>query len=195
MYKSIIDFDADGKAVVGTDWPVLAELYQNNCTMPHISRILYRLKDENTETPVLATVVFFNDGSKIVVKNSKHDAIHLEDKTLSNGTVIKIPTKQSLEVALMYALVKRMYTQFDEKGSATESCFGYFINHISKLSTIENVSEAEAKIAKANAKKAYEEAKKNAKPKKKRYSIHETLERVNMILDMYAKDKTDTEQK
>ena len=88
-----------------------------------------------------------------------------------------------------------MFTQFDEKGSATDSCFGYFINHIDTLSTIENVSEAEAKIAKANAKKAYEEAKKNAKPKKKRYSIHETLERVNMILDTYMKDKTETEQK
>lgn len=162
------------------------EFEENNCTFPHIARIIYRTKDENTSTPILTTVVFFVDGSKVVVKNSKHDSIVLEDKKLSDGSTIKVPTAQSMEVALLYAVVKRMFSTFDINGKTDKCCFGNFIKNVTKLASIENVSEAEAKIDKARAKKAYNEMKANAKPKKRRYSIHETLEKMNEVLDKIA---------
>lgn len=159
------------------------EFEENNCTFPHLQRIIYRTSDENTPNPILTTIVFFADGSKIVVKNSKHDSIALEDKTLSDGSIIKVPTAQSKEVAVLYAIVKRMFSNFDVNGKLKKCIFNKFIKNIDAFSEIENVSEAEAKIDKARAKKAYNEAKANAKPKKRRYSIHETLEKMNEVLD------------
>lgn len=65
------------------------------------------------EKPILASKVFFDDGSWTVVKNSGDDTVDVEEKTLSNGKTVKVATDASKERAIAYAVVKRVFGRVD----------------------------------------------------------------------------------
>jgi hypothetical protein len=183
---------------------VLRELKQNNTVFPDIKRIIYnigkksyRKLDENGKSvrdadgklvmsepiDVLATVVYFVDETKITVINSVADGVKFEDHTLSNGSTVKVASRESKEMGLVYAIVKRLLTKYDKDGKPLDSATGRILNDYVKKSYDCVVENAELKIARAKSKAEHEAKLNTAKPKKKRYSIAETLARVNEMLD------------
>jgi len=172
----------------------LDELKENNCTMPDIDRVIYNLKtwewktDENgqkvkadLENPVLATVVYFIDETKVTVKNSLHDKVDVIETKLSDGNVVKTADRESKERGLIYAVLKRMVSKPDENGVLIDSGLSRILREMVDNAYDTQVEEAEAKIKKAAQQAKHKEL--TSKPKKVRYSIHDTLERINKLLD------------
>jgi len=58
--------------------------------------------------PILTTTVYFADGTRVTVKNSKHDKIRLTTRKLADGTETKVADACSLESGIVYAIVKRV---------------------------------------------------------------------------------------
>lgn len=140
---------------------------------------------EMTEEPVdiLATVVYFADDTKISVVNSVADGVKFENHVLSDGSTVKTASRESKEMGLVYAIVKRLMTKYDENGKPLNSATGRILGDYIKKSYDNVIERAEVKIAKAKSKAEHEAKLNTAKPKKKRYSIAETLERINDMLD------------
>lgn len=181
----------------------LKELAQNNTAFPDIKRVIYnigkksyRKLDENGKSirdekgklvmsepvDVLATVVYFADDTKISVVNSVADGLRFEDHTLSNGSTVKVASRESKEMGLVYAIVKRLLTKYDKDGKPHDSATGRILNDHVKGSYDCVIEKAELKIARAKS-KAEHEAKLNTAKPKKRYSIKGTLARINEMLD------------
>lgn len=182
---------------------VIKELKQNNTAFPDIKRVIYnigkksyRKLDENGKSirdekgkfvmsepvDVLATVVYFADDTKISVVNSVADGLRFEDHTLSNGSTVKVASRESKEMGLVYAIVKRLLTKYDKDGKPLDSATGRILNDYVKKSYDSIIEQAELKIARAKS-KAEHEAKLNTAKPKKRYSIKDTLARINEMLD------------
>lgn len=143
-------------------------------------------KDENGKKipvqiePILATIVYFDDNTKTVVQNSKNDKVVLEDVKLSDGTTIKTASDQSKELAVVYAIVKRLFGKIDKYGNVIDTGLSRRLTEIVSNGYDTTVAAAESDIAETARKTAAKAAK---KPAKKHYSIAETLARFNAILD------------
>ena len=182
---------------------VLAEIYENNCYMPKISRVIYnlgkkaypsidkngkRLKDENGKVimaepvDILATIVYFDDNTKVSVVNSVLDGVTFEDVKLSDGSTVKAASEASKEMGLVYAIVKRLASSPDENGEFKNSGFGRKLRDEVAMAYDSVIERAELKIARAKSKAEHDAKLNTAKPKQK-YSIKETLARINEMLD------------
>jgi hypothetical protein len=139
---------------------------------------------------VLATVVYFADETKISVVNSAADGVRFEDHVLSDGSTIKTASRESKEMGLVYAIVKRLMTKYDADGKPLNSATGRILNDYVKGSYDSVIERAEIKITKAKSKAEHVAKLNSAKPKKKRYSIAETLERINDMLDNVSDTKS-----
>lgn len=130
--------------------------------------------------PVLATIVYFTDGTKVVVTNSETDKVDLVDVKMADGTVVKTASSQAKERALIYALVKRLYGTPDILGNIENVGLARRLNDMVQNGYDTRVEDAKNRIAEAARKAA---AAKAQKPAKKRYSLSETLARINALLD------------
>lgn len=130
--------------------------------------------------PVLATIVYFNDGTKVVVTNSATDKVDLVDVKLADGTVVKTASSQAKERALIYALVKRLYGTPDDLGNIENVGLARRLNDLVQNGYDTRLEDAKNRIAEAARKAA---AAKAQKPAKKRYSLSETLARINALID------------
>lgn len=130
--------------------------------------------------PVLATIVYFTDGTKVVVTNSATDKVDLVDVALSDGTVVKTASSQAKERALIYALVKRLYGTPDVLGNIENVGLARRLNDMVQNGYDTRLEDAKNRIAEAARKAA---AAKAQKPAKKRYSLSETLARINALID------------
>ena len=143
----------------------LKSMCRNNTFCPNIQRVIYNLdkrrgeKSHRTEY-TLATTVFFVDGTKTTVKNSVHDKVDvkIEKIKLSDGseTEVETATRESREVGLVYAIVKRLIGEPNEKGEVS----GHYCTFLSKTvekafnQPVENAKiKAEEKIRKERVKK------------------------------------------
>lgn len=114
------------------------------------------------EKPILASKVFFDDGSWTVVKNSGDDTVDVKEKKLSNGKTVKVATDASKERAIAYAVVKRVFGHVDPVTKKVKGAnLGRRFKKVIAASIDQNVGNAEEKIKKAEAKSAQQ-----AKPKK-----------------------------
>lgn len=207
-YQNDCDYD---KNVLDIDDELYADVVDsinfNGTYIPGIDRVIYnigkksypkldengkRVKDPVTkkvvmEAPidVLTTIVYFEDNSKIVVTNSQFDGVTFEDVTLSDGSTVKTATESSKEMGLVYALAKRLVSCYDERGNMVSNGFGRRLREEVALAHDSVVEEAELKIARAKSKAEHEAKMNTGKPKKKRYSIAETLERMNNVLSKF----------
>lgn len=130
--------------------------------------------------PVLATIVYFNDGTKVVVTNSETDKVDLVDVKMADGTVVKTASNQAKERAVIYAIIKRLYGTPDKLGTIENVGLARRLNDIVQNGYDTRLQDAKNRIAEAARKAA---AAKAQKPAKKRYSIAETLARINTLLD------------
>lgn len=186
--------DADTDEFLGFDFnedlgdSVIKSLVRNNAFMPNIDRVVYNTKADvkEGELPTLATVVYFKDGTKVTVKNSDKDTIALVDETieLSDGskTTVKTASRESREIGLIYALVKRMLCEFDEDGKVEGTGFAGFLKKtVDKAyrQDVENTKvRAEKKLAKDKAKKLAKDNTKEENPaaaKPRKVSLRDTV--------------------
>jgi len=177
----VVGFDMDD----GLGDCVVRSLIRNNAFCPNIDRVVYNtkvdelvakkgpdgnpLKDEDgrvvkelvpLENPVLVTVAYFVDGTKVTVKNSDKDSIWLVDQKvkLSDGTekIVKTASPESKEIGLVYALAKRIVCEFDECGNVKNAGFAKFLRDAIAEAHVQDVEDAklsaERKISKARAK-------------------------------------------
>ena len=176
----------------------VASIASNNTFVPNIDRVVFNTKTEKLvarkdgdgnpvlddkgrvvketvplENPVLVTVVYFKDGTKVTVKNSDKDAIILEDYTikLSDGSTktVKTASRESKEIGLVYAIAKRVICKYDDCGNIQNAGFAKFLNETIEKSHVQDVEDskliAERKISKAR-NKQNSTAEKPEKPKK-----------------------------
>ena len=107
------------------------------------------------EKPILASKVFFDDGSWTVVKNSGDDTVDVEEKKLSNGKIVKVATDASKERAIAYAVVKRVFGRVDPITKEVKGAnLGRRFEKVIAASIDQNVGNAEDKIKKTEAKPA-----------------------------------------
>jgi hypothetical protein len=119
---------------------VMKSLCHNNTFCPNIKRVIYNIDTYRGEKShrkeyTLATTVFFADGTKTTVKNSIHDKVDvtMEKVKLSDGSEIEVETasRESKEVGLVYAIVKRLIGEPDENGTVG----GHYCTFLNKTVT------------------------------------------------------------
>lgn len=197
-YNSTVDsININPKVSANIVRGMFMSLNSNNTYMPAINRIIYnvgkkaypkhdanghKIKENgkivmSEPMDVLSTVVFFVDGTKVVVTNNEHDGIELETKTVADGITVKVASERSKEIGLMYALVKRLMGLPDENGTIKPHGF---INAIQKF--VRNAYDTKLESAKKayNDKLAKEAAKqKAAEPKAKNPSLAQVVNDLN----------------
>jgi hypothetical protein len=194
---------------------VVQSLIRNNSFVPNINNVIFNTKidedvvkkDENgnpvkddngrvikekkpLENPVLVTVVYFVDGTKVTVRNSEKDGIKLEKKTikLSDGSekVVTTASAESKEIGLVYAIVKRVICNYDEEGTVENAGFARFLNKIVDNAHVQDVENArllaERKISKARNKEAKESQKSKPTVKKEKASLRGTVNELMSVV-------------
>lgn len=191
---------------------VVKSLIRNNTFVPNISNVIFNTKidedviktDENgnpikdangrvikekktLENPVLVTVVYFVDGTKVTVRNSEKDGIKLENKTirLSDGSTKTVTTAsaESKEIGLVYAIAKRVLCNYDERGTIENAGFARFLNKIINNANVQDIDNAkinaERKISKNRSKEA---AKSKPSAKKDKASLRGTVNELMSVV-------------
>jgi hypothetical protein len=194
---------------------VVQSLIRNNSFVPNINNVIFNtkidedvikkdengnpIKDDNgrvikekkpLENPVLVTVVYFVDGTKVTVRNSEKDGIKLEKKTikLSDGSekVVMTASAESKEIGLVYAIVKRVICNYDEQGTVENAGFARFLNKIINKAHVQDVENArllaERKISKARNKEAKESQKSKPTVKKEKASLRGTVNELMSVV-------------
>ena len=141
------------------------------------------------EKPILASKVFFDDGSWTVVKNSGEDTVDVEEKKLSNGKTVKVATDASKERAIAYAVVKRVFGCVDPVTMEVKGAnLGRRFERVIAASIDQNVVNTKEKIKKADKnvdKKPDEKPVQKAKSKKTAYMCSQIDEkRLKDTLDL-----------
>jgi hypothetical protein len=173
--------DADGKPAFKTD--------DKGETVPAYETV-------PTPYPVLATTVFFADGTSVTVKNSEHDPVQVVEEEIG-GRKVKTAARVSKEAAVAHAIVKRLCGLPDSKGKVSGAAYGKVLDQIVTEARDQNVAEAkadlEAKERKERAAKAEEEkakaaeAKAAAKAKEKAAALAEQLQAIAPLAKVLAK--------
>lgn len=175
---------------------VVEGLKYNNAYLPPIDHVVFNTKTEEwiecpgkegdkpartkvqLENPVLATIVYFCDGTKVTVKNCDKDRITLVDEKvkLSDGTetTVRTASRESKEAGLQAAVFKRMFCYYDENGNVNGGSYSKFMNALVEGARCQDVDAArvaaEKKILKERAREV-----KPAEPKEKRRSPFQAM--------------------
>ena len=146
---------------------VIDELKTKGCAVPDVERTIYnrgeKKNPDGTKRPVLTTVVYFVDGTKVSVTNSLNDSVVDAD-----GKV----TREAKERGYLYAWAKRMmaskYAVCEETGDLylkTEG-FGRILNEQVDAAYDQQEEEAKRKTEAAKAKAEFEATKGTSKRKR-----------------------------
>lgn len=153
---------------------ITRSLARNNTFCPNIDRTIFNLskkhnEETNSDDYILATTVFFVDGTKVTVKNCLRDKISVETETirLSDDTRKEVETAslESREVGIAYAILKRMVCVPDEKGEV-KGGFGSFLNKAIENSWNQSVEEVRIKAEKDIRKAKFKDTPKKEKEEK-----------------------------
>lgn len=151
---------------------VVKSLMFNNSFVPNIERVIFSTKTENLDRPVLATTVFFADGTKVTVKNSDKDEVTVVDKAvkLSDGSEISVKTasQESKEIGVVHAIVKRCVCQYDESGNVTNAGYAKFLHTTVEKAHVQEIERAKVSAERKLSKRKAAQAEKTAKPNKDR---------------------------
>lgn len=164
---------------------VIEGLKYNNAYLPPIDHVVFNTKTEEwiedpgkegdkptkvkvqLENPVLATIVYFCDGTKVTVKNCDKDQITLVDEKvkLSDGTetTVRTASRESREIGLAYAVLKRVFCYYDENGNVNGGSLSKLMNELIDDARCQDVDAAKAAAEKRISKERAKE--KPAEPK------------------------------
>jgi len=188
--KKMASYHLDGKHFI--DREVWNSIVKANIYCPGIARVIYNLKTEDKvrrkgedgketvesvrlEKPILATTVFFADGSVVTVKNSNEDEIATTVEELPDGTNVEVATKSAKEAGLVYAIVKRVFGYVGKEKAPGAGGLGRRLAEIVAEAEDQNVSAAKRK-AEAKARKGKSQEPKP--PKQKRESLKSVMRRL-----------------
>lgn len=161
---------------------------ESNYVCPLAKSVIYDL-NTSKEFPILTTIVYFVDGTKITVRNNRLDAVDLVTKKLSDGTEIKVASDSAKEHGYVYACYKRSLTLYkDGLEFSRPNLENHFKTIINEYSHDLAYDRAEKRIAKERSKAAHEEKMRKAKesPKPEKLSIKQTLKRINDFIDILS---------
>lgn len=177
---------------------VIASLTRNNTFIPNIDRVIYNLgkkivkggeNEESYPVDILATTVYFKDGTKVTVKNTIKDKIQVitEKITLSDGSVKEVRTAShdSREIGLMYAIVKRLIGTPSESGEINGNGFSGFLRDQVKSAlnqNVESVRVSSEKALKKNQAKTSSTSKKNDH----KASLRKVVEDLSKVVESLA---------
>ena len=198
------------KAVAINAPEIIDELKDGGVSMPDIVQVIFNIspsksvakrdKDNNLvidpktkkpvrevvrSTPMLATTIYFGDGSKVTVTNSENDSIFDKD-----GKIMP----EAYERGVVYAIVKRIFSRYDVDAKTGETIlksegFGHILREIvdgAYNQPAELIKRKEAKdAARAEHRRLQEVAK--TKPKRKRVSLAETVDALATTVDNLQK--------
>ena len=121
--------------------------------------------------PTLATTIYFADGSKVTVTNSVKDTVLGPDGKF---------TDEAYERGIIYALVKRLFAEYDKRGceiTLKAEGFGRKLHELVKSAYNVQKAEAARKAAREAARKEHEarEAAAKANPRRPRQSLGATV--------------------
>ena len=179
--------DGDTDEIVGFDFnneladKVVESMARNNSFVPNIDRVVFSTNTSG-EHPVLATVVYFKDGTKSVVKNCTRDGISVVDEKvkLSDGseTTVKTAGVESKEIGLAYAILKRIVCEFDGNGNVQNAGFSRFLRN-----AVENATCSEVVQARAAAERRLSKAGKNQAAKPRKESLRDTVKNLSSVVE------------
>jgi hypothetical protein len=199
MNTTIID-DGYGLRVTSDDSvleAVLASLARNNSFAPGIKRTIYNLSKKRNEKShrsdyVLATTVFFTDGTKTTVKNSMNDRVSVvtEKIKLSDGTTRDVETAsaESREIGLLYAILKRLICVPEANGTVEGKGFANFLRTKVREAWNQNVEEERTK-AENEIRKTRLRAKKPAQKKEEKPSLRKCVQDLTDAINAFKKGK------
>ena len=196
----------------GTAYSIANDLIERGLAVPDITRIVFNTStgksvtvvdengklvvDPNTGKPlrkfipkktVLATTVFFADGTKTTVKNSENESV-----TDSSGNV----TDNAKERGIIYALARRVLCgKFDkDTGELKQEGFGRILSGLVKNAHDQQAELKKRAEAKAAAKKRHEDslkaaAKSKCKSPSPEQCIMDLLEGIKPIIDDLVEKK------
>ena len=139
----------------------------------------FKAAKKDGENNVLATIVFFNDGTKVTVINSDNDDIEV---VTDEKTGVKTASMASKERALTYAICKKLFGKPDEKGTVQGNGFGRKLRDLVNGAWDQKVEEKKTALAKAASKAKHEENMKRAAAKPKRLSLAEAMDKLTAAL-------------
>lgn len=195
---------------------VVESLKYNNAYIPPIDHVVFNTKTEDwvtepgkdgdkptkvkvqLEKPVLATIVYFADGTKVTVKNCEKDQITLVDEKvkLPDGTetTVRTASHESKEIGLAYAVLKRIFCYYDENGNVNGGSLSRLLHEVIDDARCQDVEEAKAAVQKrismerrAEAKKHLEELESKPKKEKKRSAFQSMTDKLAEVTQGLAK--------
>jgi hypothetical protein len=168
---------------------VVRSLARNNTFCPNIDRTIFNLSKKRNETShrndyILATTIYFVDGTKVTVKNCVNDKVSVTTETikLSDGTTKEVETAslESREIGVAYAILKRMICTPDEKGEV-KGGFGSFLSKVIKEAWNQPVESAKIK-AENEIRKAKIKENTSTKIKEEKPSLRKCVKELSDIL-------------
>lgn len=155
------------------------------------------------DNPILATTVYFNDGTKVTVVNSINDKVDLAtEKITRNGVTVEVTTasKAAKESGLVYAICKRAFGKPDENGTIIGDGFGRKLGDIVDGAYDELIEDKYVKALKEKNRADHKarEAEAKANPKKKyclRDVVADLTEVVNLLREEVAALKPENEHR
>lgn len=177
---------------------VVTSLARNSTFCPGISRTIYNLSKKRNEKThrndyVLATTVFFKDGTKVTVKNSMNDKVNVitEKVKLSDGTTRDVETAsiESREIGLVYAILKRMICVPEECGTVEGKGFANFLRKKVGAAWNQNVEEVRTKAENEIRKAALKNKKPVSKKKDEKPSLRKCVQELAEAVSALKKAK------
>lgn len=177
----------------------------SNAYVPPISRIIFNLKTTETIAqkdadgkpildakgrvkrevvackPILATIVYFRDGTKVSVVNSDVDTVKTEQKeitytdlakdgkevTVKSGKFATVATEAAKEAGVVYAIVKRIFGLIDLKtGNVSGNGFGRQLKEIVSMAYDTQYQKVWGDVFKDLCRKEHEERQEAAKKRR-----------------------------
>lgn len=150
------------------------------------------------DNPQLATVVYFDDGSKVTVQNSEHDKVNVKTVYLGkDGKILKdvsdkskiakevlVADDCSKEAGLCYAIVRRLCGRPDPKtGDVSSAGLSKLLTNLVSDSYDQVLEISKNRVAKANAKAKAASEKKVKKAKPKHYTTNDVNQLIGKVLE------------
>jgi hypothetical protein len=202
----------------------------NTLTFPTITRVIYNLKtteskavrdesgklviDEATDkpkreittltNPVLATTVYFDDNTKVSVKNTLTDPVQTEivyidpatgatltdstklDPSISYSKVV-VATESAKERGLVYAIVKRLLGTIDDDGIVRGDGFGRKLRDIVTSAADQELDAAVLKVKQKISAAAHKAKQTTAAPKGPNPSLAATVRQLAETVEALSK--------
>lgn len=145
-------------------------------------------KTVKLDHPILTTVVTFDDGTKVEVRNSPQDPVTVIEKKLPDGSTVEVADDASKERGIVYAVIKRLVCPAKGPGYVKGGTkFAKSMEWLMNRSVDQNYNKAKSKAEKSV--KAKNPQPKKQKKERKSYTNDDVVQLLGKFLDQQIKTK------